>query len=171
MSSNHALVFGASGISGWSTVVQALSYPTPTTFASVTGVTNRPLSKAEALLPDDERIALVSGIDLSLTPQATIDTLKAKVPRIADITHVFFYAYIHEPDGESLPVANARIVENALAALKHLSPKLKHFVLQTGGKVSYFRYIRLEQVEMKYPLSDLRNSLWGSLSASTIQRI
>lgn len=131
----HALVFGGSGISGWNTVVQALSYPTPTTFASVTCVTNRPISKAEAFLPNDERIALVSGIDLAKTPQATIDTLKTKVPRIADITHVFFYAYIHEPEGESLPVANTRLVENALAALKVLSPKLKHFILQTGGKV------------------------------------
>ena len=135
MSSNHALVFGASGISGWNTIVQALSYPTPTTFASVTGVTNRPLNKAEALLPDDERITLVSGIDLSLTPEVAIEALKTKVPRITEITHVFFYAYIHEPKGESLPVANARIVENALAALKRLSPRLKHFVLQTGGKV------------------------------------
>lgn len=99
MPSNHALVFGASGISGWNTIVQALSYPTPTTFTSITGVTNRPLSKAEALLPEDERVILVSGIDLSLTPETAIEALKAKVPTIADITHVFFYAYIHEPQG------------------------------------------------------------------------
>lgn len=137
MPSNHALVFGASGISGWNTIVQALSYPTPTTFTSITGVTNRPLSKAEALLPEDERVILVSGIDLSLTPETAIEALKAKVPTIADITHVFFYAYIHEPKGESVVAANTRIVENALAALKHLSPKLKHFVLQTGGKVRH----------------------------------
>jgi len=77
----------------------------------------------------------VSGIDLSLTPEDAIEALKTKVPRIAEITHVFFYAYIHEPKGESLRVANARIVENALAALKRLTPRLKHFVLQTGGKV------------------------------------
>lgn len=45
-------------------------------------------------------------------------------------------AYINAPEGETLRSANTRIVENALAALGVLSPKLEHFILQTGGKVS-----------------------------------
>ena len=116
-------------------MIQALSCPTPTTFASITGLTNRPLSKDDVLLPDDERIMMVSGIDLTLTSEAVIDALKAKVPHITDITHVFFYAYIHTHDREFLILHNTRTLENALAALKHLSPNLKHFILQTGGSV------------------------------------
>jgi hypothetical protein len=47
----HALVFGASGISGWSILNQALTYPTPTTFSHITGLTNRPLTPRRRLSP------------------------------------------------------------------------------------------------------------------------
>jgi len=171
-SSNHALIFGASGVSGWGTMIQALSYPTPTTFGSVTGITNRPLKKDDALLPDDERIMLVSGVNLSLTSEAVINALKANVPHINNITHVFFCAYIHSPDRETLSVANTPIIENALAALKHLCPNLKHFVLQTGGSVRHL-IIRLAQKKnkVKNTLADLRNTLRRSISTTTIQRV
>lgn len=90
-SPKHALVFGASGISGWGTIVQLTSYPTKETFASITGLTNRPLSAQNALLPDDNRIELVPGVDLSASPESVISELEARVPHIADITTVFFY--------------------------------------------------------------------------------
>lgn len=133
---NHALIFGASGVSGWGTMVQALSYPDKTTFASITGLTNRPLTKQQAMLPNDDRLSLVSGVNLSAPIKDVIASLQTNVPNIASVTHVFFYAYIHAPEGESQFVANSRLVEHALVALKELSPNLKHFVLQTGGKVS-----------------------------------
>ena len=42
---NHALVFGASGISGWAIVNQILSdYPAKGVFSAVTALTNRPLT-------------------------------------------------------------------------------------------------------------------------------
>lgn len=88
---HHAIVFGASGVSGWGALVQLTKYPTRDTFASITGLTNRPLSKSDALLPDDDRISLVSGVDLSGSPASVIQALKAKVPRIADVTTAFFF--------------------------------------------------------------------------------
>lgn len=133
--SNHALIFGASGVTGWGTMVQALTYPTNTTFASITGLTNRPLTKKQAMLPDDDRLSLVSGVDLSASAEDVIATLKANFPNIGLVTHVFFYAYIHTPEGETQYAANTRLVENALVALEALSPNLKHFIIQTGGKV------------------------------------
>ena len=87
----HALVFGASGISGWGVITQLLSYPTKETWGSIVGLTNRPLSKPDALLPDDARLSLVSGVDLSGSEASVIEALKEKVPTIGTITHVFFY--------------------------------------------------------------------------------
>lgn len=70
-SSNHALVIGASGITGWGILHSLLTYPTPTAWSSVVGLTSRPLSRADALLPqeDNKRIRLHSGFDL-ITPNS-----------------------------------------------------------------------------------------------------
>lgn len=65
-SSDHALVIGASGITGWGILHNLLTYPTPTTWSSIVGLTSRTLSRADALLPreEDKRIRLHSGLDL-----------------------------------------------------------------------------------------------------------
>lgn len=92
MSSNgkHALVFGASGISGWSLLNQCLSYPTPSTFRRVTGLCNRPLNKEDALLPNDPRLEIVHGVDLTGSVDVVIEQLKAKVKEVETIDVVFF---------------------------------------------------------------------------------
>jgi hypothetical protein len=93
MSSSHttyrALVFGASGITGWGIVQEALTYPTPTTFDKVIGLTNRPLTKAEALLPEDERMVLYSGINLSAGVEAVQASL-SQIEGIGGVSHVYF---------------------------------------------------------------------------------
>jgi hypothetical protein len=89
MSPRCALVFGASGITGWSVVQEALTYPTPTTFDRVIGLTNRPLTKGEALFPGDERLSLYSGINLSTGVEAVEAGLK-HIPGIEGVTHVYF---------------------------------------------------------------------------------
>lgn len=86
----HALVFGASGISGWSLLNQCLSYPTPSTFRRVTGLCNRPLNKDNALLPDDSRLNIVHGIDLTGPVDVVIEQLKTKVKEVQTIDVVFF---------------------------------------------------------------------------------
>jgi hypothetical protein len=40
---------------GWAAVKEALSFPSPSTFQKVTGLTNRPLSLEDSKLPKDER--------------------------------------------------------------------------------------------------------------------
>ena len=86
----HALVFRASGISGWSLLNQCLSYPTPSTFRRVTGLCNRPLNKDNALLPDDSRLNIVHGIDLTGSVDVVIEQLKTKVKEVETIDAVFF---------------------------------------------------------------------------------
>jgi hypothetical protein len=86
---NTALIFGASGITGWAVAKAALEYPTPTTFDKVIALTNRPLSKQDAYLPDDSRLALYSGIDLSSGVDKLVGDLK-KIDGIEGVTHVYF---------------------------------------------------------------------------------
>lgn len=86
----HALIFGASGISGWSLLNQTRHYPSPTTFARITGTTNRPLTLEQAQIPSDERIKLVSGVNLTNPVDEVVVALKEKVPDIDTVTHVFF---------------------------------------------------------------------------------
>lgn len=86
----HALIFGASGISGWSLMKQCLSYPAPTTFAHVTGLCNRPVDKKNLFLPDDPRLNIVSGIDLTAPVATVVSELRRKVPSVEDVDVVFF---------------------------------------------------------------------------------
>jgi hypothetical protein len=85
----RALVFGASGITGWAVVKEALKYPSSTTFDKVIGLTNRPLTKLEALLPEDERLQLYSGIDLR-AGAFTVEASLKNIDGIRDVTHVYF---------------------------------------------------------------------------------
>ncbi|KAF7586306.1 hypothetical protein BBP40_009088 [Aspergillus hancockii] len=75
----HVLIFGASGISGWSLMNQSLSYPTSSTFSRITGLCNRPLTKKDAWLPDDPRLNIVPGIDLTASVETVTEQLKDKV--------------------------------------------------------------------------------------------
>jgi hypothetical protein len=88
-SERTALVFGASGIIGWDVTLQALQYPVPQAFKRVIALTNRPLTKKDAYLPDDSRLDIYSGIDLASGVEDAINSL-AKVPGIGDVTHVYF---------------------------------------------------------------------------------
>lgn len=86
----HALILGASGISGWSILNQARRYPTPTTFSRITGTTNRPLSLERAQIPLDDRIQLVSGVDFTKAVDEVVTSLKEKIADVHTVTHVFF---------------------------------------------------------------------------------
>ena len=86
----NALVFGASGISGWATVRELLRYPTTTTFSRVTALTNRPLP-ADAILLDDPRLRFKHAVDLTQPIDTVVRVLKDTVPDIDLVTHVYFY--------------------------------------------------------------------------------
>lgn len=139
-STRTALVFGASGITGWAILREAVQYPSASTFCRIIGLTNRPLDKSSAFLPDDERICLVAGIDLTTNAEAVAAKLQ-EIEGIGDVTDVFFAAYI-QPQGtsdieghEELKRVNVAILEVAVEAVKNVCPKLEFWSLQTGGKV------------------------------------
>jgi hypothetical protein len=85
----NALVFGASGITGWAIARTCLEYPSPTAFSHVTGLTKRPLSLDESYLPSDLRLTLKNGVDLS-GEITTIAKSLLEIPDIENITHVYF---------------------------------------------------------------------------------
>lgn len=132
--SAHALIFGVSGISGWALTNQCLCYPTSTSFSKVTGLSNRTLSTDEAYLPDDNRLQLVSGIDLTASAQEVANALQDKVKSIETVSHVFFLAYIEKPNYDDLREINVNILRNAMQALEKVAPKLSVVILQSGGK-------------------------------------
>jgi hypothetical protein len=86
----HALIFGASGISGNSLCNELLVYPNKDTFSRIIGLTNRPLTIQQAQLPKDARLELVSGIDLSDSIDDVKHDLRQKIKDVHGITHVFF---------------------------------------------------------------------------------
>lgn len=86
----HALILGASGISGWSLLNQTRNYPSSTAFARITGTTNRPFTLQQAQLPEDSRIKIASGIDFTKSVDEVVGLLKKKVFDINTVTHVFF---------------------------------------------------------------------------------
>ncbi|KAE8141883.1 hypothetical protein BDV38DRAFT_295712 [Aspergillus pseudotamarii] len=130
----HALIFGASGISGWSLMNQTLTYPTPTTFRRITGLCNRPLSKKDTLLANDPRLNIISGIDLTSSVEEIIDQLKSKVEEVETVDIVFFCAYIQTNDFQSLKKVNTDLLRAAILAISAAAPNLEAVILQTGGK-------------------------------------
>lgn len=104
------------------------------------GLTNRPLTKLEALLPEDERLQLYSGIDLSAGASQVEASLK-KIHGIEGVTHVYFSAYTGHGTGfEGIKKANVEILENALLAVERLCPNLQVWIFQTGGKSYGFEF-------------------------------
>lgn len=95
--SNHALIFGATGIQGWAVTKQLLEgYPTPDSFSKITALTNRPPSE-NLLWPESKKLEIVSGINLlNEGGQAALESqMKEKVSGIDSVTHVFFFGMIN----------------------------------------------------------------------------
>jgi nucleoside-diphosphate-sugar epimerase len=96
-SKNRAIVFGASGLLGWSVVNQLLSsYPQAGSFESVAAIVNRPVSEKDLHLPapslERPECEVISGIDLQRgSGEDLAEELKAKVSRAGEITHVFYF--------------------------------------------------------------------------------
>ncbi|KAL7919088.1 hypothetical protein ACQKWADRAFT_330032 [Trichoderma austrokoningii] len=133
----QALVFGASGMTGWALTNAALSYPTATTFKRVVGLTNRPLSVEEAGLPQDPRLHLYPGLDLGKDSQSIAGYL-SKIENISETTHIYFASYVHRgwgaEDSEKRVKENVEFITNAVAAVENVCPKLQFWTFPTGGK-------------------------------------
>lgn len=93
------------------------------------------MSIEESKLPKDERLQLVSGIDLTGSVDSVVKAMQEKIKDIETVTHVIFTAYIEKPDFESLRTVNVDILKTGITAVDQLASKLQSVVLQTGGKV------------------------------------
>ena len=113
---------------------EALSFPSSSTFAKVTGLTNRPLSLEDSKLPRDDRLQLISGIDLTGPVDDVVASMKRKIDGVGSVTHVIFTAYIEKPDFDELRKVNTELLKTAINAIDQLAPKLQAVTLQTGGK-------------------------------------
>ncbi|TKX21850.1 hypothetical protein C1H76_5944 [Elsinoe australis] len=148
----HALIFGASGISGWSLLNQTRVYPSSTAFKRITGTTNRPFTLQQAQIPEDDRIQIVSGVNLTKSEDEVATTLRQSVPDIDTVSHVFFTAYIHEDGFEKLKKTNTALLDVAVRAIEKLSPNLKSVILQTGGKGYGLEFPK--EVKIQPPLAE-----------------
>src|ERR1700712_2902419 len=92
MPGKTALIFGASGVTGWSVVNEILNdYPQKGVWDKVHALTNRPLSQEDSHWPNDPRLNIVSGIDLLKGCQEDLEKeLKNKVQGIEKVTHVYY---------------------------------------------------------------------------------
>lgn len=89
----HALVFGASGVTGWAVVKELLlDYPEAGTWDKVTALTNRPLSLEVSQWPKTGNLNIVSGLNLLEPAQEVFnDTVRKEIPDIDTVTHIFYY--------------------------------------------------------------------------------
>ncbi|KAH7269019.1 uncharacterized protein BKA55DRAFT_498491 [Fusarium redolens] len=134
--SKTALVFGASGVTGWSFVNEILNdYPEPNIWKRVHALTNRPLSLQQSQWPNDPRLNIVSGIDLLNGSQEELEAgIKSKVDKVEEITHAYYLAYKGDTDVKKEFEEAVAMWQRSVLAIDHLSPALEFMVLQTGGK-------------------------------------
>ncbi|KAL1858734.1 hypothetical protein Daus18300_009868 [Diaporthe australafricana] len=159
----HALILGASGISGWSLLNQTRSYPTETTFSRITGTTNRPFTLEQAHIPQDPRVRIASGIDFTKPVGEVVKTLREKIPDVDSVSHVFFTAYIQTGDFQTLKEVNTSLLETAVRAVETVSPKLQVVILQTGGKGYGLEFPK--DVKIQPPLKEINPRIpepWAS---------
>jgi len=135
-SANHALVYGASGITGWAIVNQILNnFPSADAFSKVTALTNRPLPAEVAQWPESDKLQVVSGLDLLKGDQSALErTMRERVKDLDSVTHVYFFAYIMDADPAKEISVNIDLLKRAVEAIEHSSSKLKFVVLPTGTK-------------------------------------
>ncbi|KIW89609.1 uncharacterized protein Z519_09765 [Cladophialophora bantiana CBS 173.52] len=113
---------------------ELLTYPSPTTFKLIIGLTYRRLSKETAMVPkgDYHRVELYSGFDLGL-PVDEIVTRLSVVYNVGDVGPVYVTSYTaHGKSHERLIKANVALVSNSIQALEKVCPKYSFFTLQTG---------------------------------------
>jgi nucleoside-diphosphate-sugar epimerase len=134
---HHALIFGASGITGWAIVNTILNgYPNPSAFSKVTALTNRPFTQEVAQWPKSDKLNIVSGLDLLKGSQSELEaTVKARVADIDTVSHVYFFAYIMDTDPAKEIQINVDLLQRAVSTIDNLSKSLKFVVLPTGTKV------------------------------------
>lgn len=98
-----ALVFGASGVSGWAFVNEALNdYPRKGVWKGVLALTNRPLSVEASRWPRDDRLSITSGINLLEGSQEEVEAGLGKISGISEVTHMIYLGRVVDACGTNL---------------------------------------------------------------------
>ncbi|CAG9984990.1 unnamed protein product [Clonostachys byssicola] len=135
MTSKVALIFGASGVTGWAFVNEILNdYPKKGVWSGVHALTNRPLSAEKAFWPTDDRLTITSRIDLLEGTQENLESKLGGIPGIAKVTHVFYLAYKANTDNPQEVRENVDMFKRAIIASDNLCPNMEFVVNQTGAK-------------------------------------
>ncbi|KAJ5777004.1 hypothetical protein N7520_000250 [Penicillium odoratum] len=142
--SNHAIVFGASGIIGWAVVNELLSpYPSIGLFSKVTAITNRPINLSESQWPESAShrpdLQLVSGIDLRRGDGSALAEALKRVKDVEKVTHIFYLVFTAVEDDIEEVSTNLRMFKNVIQAHGLISPNLS-FVAFAGGTRGYGIY-------------------------------
>lgn len=135
--SKSTLIFGASGVTGWSFINELLhDYPKPGVWNKVYALTNRPLSQSQSQWPNDPRLNIVSGIDLLKGSQEDLEAeIKEKIKGIGEVTHMYYLAYRADTDLQKELEDAVAMFQRATIAVDKLAPGLEFVVLQTGAKM------------------------------------
>ena len=149
----RALVFGASGVTGWSFVNEILNdYPNETIWDGVVAMTNRPLKQEDSLWPADRRLQIISGVDLLASQEEIEKALRLNVVDVDKVTHVYYLgkssqahssewfanqasAYKASTDLQQELEDAVSMLKRSTTAMDHLSSALEFVVLQTGAKM------------------------------------
>ncbi|CBX98937.1 hypothetical protein IAQ61_007455 [Plenodomus lingam] len=134
-----ALVYGATGVTGWGLCKnlleqQADSASTPT-FSRVIGVCKQPAQDLGLFL-EDKRFELVDGVDLLQGEDSVVEVLK-EVKGIENVTHVFYVANRNSPsDGPDERISfNVKMIQSAVKAAEQLSSNMQVLIMQTSINV------------------------------------
>jgi len=98
--SKSALIFGASGVTGWAFVNEILNdYPKKGIWKNVHALTNRPLKREDSEWPSDPRLEIVSGIDLLKGGQSDLERdLETGIEGLSEVTHVYYLGMFLSPN-------------------------------------------------------------------------
>ncbi|KAK2745757.1 hypothetical protein FQN55_006078 [Onygenales sp. PD_40] len=156
---NVALVFGASGISGWAVSKNLLSYPSSRTFTRIIALTYRQNSLDGGTFPQDPRLEIYSGINVRGELNEVKKGIQQRIPEVEEVTHVYYCAYSNATVyGESvmeIKTINSGMTYNAVHAIDYLCPNLKFWVLQTGTNhygVAVFQH--MDKIHLAPPLRE-----------------
>ncbi|PYH89335.1 hypothetical protein BO71DRAFT_423085 [Aspergillus ellipticus CBS 707.79] len=154
-----ALVFGASGISGWAVTKNLLEYPTRSTFGRVIGLTNQPRTREELGFPDDPRLEVYSGVNLRGSLDEVVKQMQETIPNVDQVTHVYYLAYSNATawteNVTEIKRINVGMTYNAVHTSDKLCKNMVFFVLQTGTNnygVAVFQH--LDKITINTPLKE-----------------
>lgn len=172
-SPHHAVVFGASGINGWALIKELVSgHSIPDPFDRVTAVLNRPVSLQDSQWPQDGRLQVATGIDLTADVQELQCAMKAKINGAESISHVYYAgesrkleiicrkpadeveAYRQSDDPQEECRINTAMLRGAISAVENLSNALTFVVLITGTKAYGLQMLDKFPYRDQVPLSE-----------------